>query len=163
MAVRSIARIGMVPYFSSALLGLFAKNSRRLSSSHLTSSLLSPGPVGNVSKESHACAPRLVGKLTTSPVTPDGWEHSQLTDPRPHVLDFDLGVFRSWNGCISTVQTDSSFKAKLTEVQIRLRRQHKCLRFDAFHRCFKVAIVRFLLGYVAALPGVQHCEHVLGI
>ena len=37
-------------HFPQTLLGLFAKNSRRLSSSHLTSSLLSPGPVRNVNK-----------------------------------------------------------------------------------------------------------------
>jgi hypothetical protein len=49
-------------------------------------------------KQSHIVAQNLAGGLTTSPVTPDGWEHFQLPNSGAHVLDFDLGVFRS---CLS--------------------------------------------------------------
>jgi hypothetical protein len=34
-------------------------------------------------------------KLTTRPVSPDGREHSHLANPRPHVLDFNLGILWS--------------------------------------------------------------------
>jgi hypothetical protein len=51
----------------------------------------------------------------------------------------------------------------LTEIQIRLRRQHQRFRFDPSHGCGEIAVVGFLLRDVAALPRVQHCEHVFGI
>ena len=70
---------------------------------------------------------------------------------------------RELGGHVSTLQISLSLKAKLTEVQISLGRQHQCFRFDAFHRGFEVAVVTFLFRYVAALPGGQHCEHVLGV
>jgi hypothetical protein len=54
-------------------------------------------------------------------------------------------------------------KAKLTEVQIRLGRQHQRLRFDAFHGSAEVPVVGFLLRDVAGLPCVEHCEHVFGV
>ena len=86
---------GIFP-FPEALLGLLAKNSRRWSSSHLTSSLLSPGPIRDISKGSRSAHRQMQEKLTTSPVTPNGREHLQLTDSRPHVLDFDFGILGSW-------------------------------------------------------------------
>ena len=42
-------------------------------------------------------------KLTTCPVSPDGREHSHLANPRPHVLDFNLGIL--WSCCVNSRQS----------------------------------------------------------
>lgn len=70
----------------------FAKKSRRLSSSHFTSSSLSPGPKYNVSMRQHL-SHREVPRPTSSPMSPYRREHLQLAYAGPHVLHLDLGIF----------------------------------------------------------------------
>lgn len=119
---------------------------------------------------------------------PNRWNDPQLTDPRPHVLDFDLRILR---GCLcglfalvgfgyrmfhTPTESPSSFsfvlsctqdwvgqEQKLTKVQIRLGRHHQRFRFDASHCGAEISVVGFLLRDVAGLPCVEHSEHVLGV
>lgn len=63
----------------------------------------------------------------------------------------------------SYLRLEKAVKAKLTEIQIRLRWHHQRLRLDPFHGCAEVAIVRLLLRNITCLPCMQHNEHVLGI
>lgn len=55
------------------------------------------------------------------------------------------------------------FGPHLREIQIRLAGKNERFRFDASHGFFEVAVVGILEGAVAALPGLQHGEHVLWV
>ena len=75
------------------VLQYFEKRVRRLSSSHLRSSLLSPGPVQCVSIKGSFSIPTTITITRTScPMSPYRGEHFQFTDSGSHILDLDLRV-----------------------------------------------------------------------
>jgi hypothetical protein len=164
--------------------GFFAKNSLRLSSSHLTSSLLSPGPASitpfiskptsqqnqseGVNNSPPAQCPQIEGNTFNSPI-PGLISSTSISESsgaiiigkniiskpsnqNPHSI-----LFSSLRGCLR------DWFEELTKIQIRLCRQHQSFRFYPFHGRFEVAVVGLLLRDVAALPGLQHGEHVFGV
>jgi hypothetical protein len=150
--------------------GFFAKNSLRLSSSHLTSSLLSPGPASitlfiskptsqqnkseGVNNSPPAQCPQIEGNTFNSPI-PGLISSTSISESSGAVVKTQMFSNHSFRTSLSRARLRDDFRGNvLTEIQIRLRRQHQRFRFDPFHGRGEIAVVGFLLRDVAALPGV---------
>jgi len=103
-------------------------------------------------------------------VAPDRREDIHLSDTGFHIRDFDFRVL--WSEIVTFSENPHMNNLlgfyiqswlHLRKIQIRLPRKNQRFCFDALHGFFKAAIVRLLKGTVAALPGLQHCEHVLWV
>jgi len=103
-------------------------------------------------------------------VAPDRREDIHLSDTGFHIRDFDFRVL--WSEIVTFSENPHMNELlgfyiqpwlHLRKIQIRLPRKNQRFCFDALHGFFKATIVRLLKGTVAALPGLQHCEHVLWV
>lgn len=54
-------------------------------------------------------------------------------------------------------------RQNVREIKVSDAGQDECFGFDGLHGGFEVAVVGFLGGDIAGLPGVEHGEEVFGI
>lgn len=147
-----------------------ARNSRRLSSSHFTSSLLSPGPNQKVTMSifdsNTICLARTnrvgtyhqpnVPKYSETPSTPQfPVAYSGLRSRSLRALCTSLSAYRH--------SATAGLQPTHTKIKISFGRHNQSFCPDPLHRLPEIPIIRFLFRHVPRLPRIQHREHVLRI
>lgn len=115
-------------------------NPFNFSSSHFSSSLLSPGPP--------AQWPQIDGK--------------QIISPIPGLM-FATSISESSGLWLSVEYGNSGTLGNSREIQICFAGYDECLGLYGLHCSVEIAIVGLLLRAITSLPGIKHHKQILGI